>query len=447
MVRVHNGRVLVCSSPLTLTHSATQGNGFTCTVINASSGSVTLDSGIVTTSGVNTLTSGQMADIYCVTYSAGTVVYAWMSGPVAAPVPGQVIGVIVGTVTYTSVTLTWSAPVSGGAPTAYIVQYRATGTSTWTAQASSVTNTTIFGLVAATEYDIQVIAANAGGNGYASAIVNATTPAAPSAPPDQVTGLVTGALSVATITLSWVAPSTGGTVSSYTVQYRVTGQAAWITAATGITALGFTVTGLTASTSYDFQVFAVNSAGNGSPSSIANGATTIAAPGTPTVLTTSAVTQTTATMSWTAPQSGGAVATYTLQYRVTGSGSWTQQMGLTTTSYTITGLAVGTSYDVQVAAVNAGGSSAFTVTTNATTLVAVPGLPTALTAAAANAATNTTQPLSWTAPSAGGPVSSYSVQYSPHGTNTWTSVTGITGTSTTITGLTAGTSTIIRLRL
>jgi hypothetical protein len=67
-------------------------------------------------------------------------------------------------------------------------------------------------------------------------------------------------------------------------------------------------------------------------------------------------------------------------------------------------------------------------------------LPTALTAAAANTATNTTQPLSWTAPSSGGPVTSYSVRYSLHGASSWTTVTGITGTSTTITGLTAGTA-------
>lgn len=437
---VHNGRILVCSSPVTLTHSGTEGSGFVCSIINASSGTVSLDSGITTTSGVNTLSPGQMADIYCVTYSAGTFTYAWTSGPVAAPVPGQVLGVSVGAVTYSSVALSWSAPVAGGTPSTYIVQYRVTGTSAWTMQSAAVTNTLVFGLSAATEYDFQVIAANAGGNGTASSLVQATTPAAPTLVPGQVTGLTTSAPSNAAITLSWLAPTSGGAVASYTAQYRATGQSGWITAGTGIVSLGFIVTGLTASTEYDFQVYGVNSAGNGSPSSIANGTTTIAAPGTPSGLVTGSVTQTTAPMSWTTPSSGGAVATYTLQYRVTGATSWIQVTGLTSASYTITGLTASTSYDVQVAAVNAGGSSAFTVTTTALTLVSAPGLPGTPTAAAASASTNTTQSLTWAAPTSGGTVATYNVRYGAHPASSWTTLSGITGTSTTVAGLAAGSS-------
>jgi hypothetical protein len=433
----HNGRILVCSQPVTLTHSGTQGSGFSCLVINASSGNVTFDSTIATTSGVSTISAGQIADVYVVTYSAGTKFYAWVSGPVASPYPGQVIGVSVGTVTYTSVAISWSAPVSGGTPTGYIVQYRITGQSTWTALAASVTNAVISGLAASTEYDIEVIAANAGGNGTPSSIVNATTAAIPTQVPGQVTGLSATGPSASTVNLAWSAPISGGAVGSYTAQYRVTGQSSWITAATGVSATNYTVTGLTASTAYDFSVFAVNAAGNGTPSSVANATTTVAAPGTPTALTAGTMTQTTAPVSWTAPSSGGAVTTYTLQYRVTGAGSWTQITGLTVTSTTITGLTAGTQYDLQVAAVNAGGTSAFTATTNATTVVANPGLPTALTL---GTATSTTQPLSWTAPASGGAVATYSVRYSVHAANSWTTVSGISGTSTTITGLTGSTS-------
>jgi hypothetical protein len=433
----HNGRVLVCSSAVTLTHSGTEGSGFSCTIINASSGSVTLDSGIITTSGVSTLSPGQMAELYCVTYSAGTVTYARMSGPLAAPPPGQVTSVVVGAITYSSVALTWSAPASGGAPTGYTVEYRVTGSSAWSTQTTSATSATISGLSPSAEYDIQVLATNAGGNGTASAIVYATTPAAPTSVPGQVTGLAASSPSASSIVLNWVAPSVGGAVGTYTAQYRVTGQAAWITAASGILALTTTIGGLTASTEYDFQVYAVNSAGNGTPSPVTNGTTTIVAPGTPSALTAGAVTQTTAMMSWTAPSSGGPVSSYTLQYRVTGAGAWSQLAGLTATSTTITGLTAGTSYDVQVAAVNAGGTSAFTPTTNAMTVVGLPGTPSGL---IAGVATSGTQPLSWTSSASGGTVATYSVRYSVHGANSWTSVTGITGTSTTIMGLTASTS-------
>ena len=49
-------------------------------------------------------------------------------------------------------------------------------------------------------------------------------------------------------------------------------------------------------------------------------------------------------------------------------------------------------------------------------------------------------PLSWTSPASGGAVSSYSVRWSPHAANVWTTVANISGTSTTITGLTVSTS-------
>ena len=428
----HNGRLLVVSQPVTLTHSPTEGSGFACKVINVSGGVVALDAGIVTTSGVQTLASGQCAEIYALTYSAGSLNLAWVSGPTASPVPGQVTGLVVGTVTYSSVSVTWSIPVMGGTPTSYVVQYRVTGQSPWTTQTVAVANAVIYGLASSTEYDIEVLAYNAGGFGAPSSLVNATTAAAPSAPPGSPTGLVASAPTASSITLNWSAPTAGGSVGSYTAMYRVTGQSTWIVFATGISATAVTVTNLTASTGYDFQVIAVNNAGSSGPSATANGTTTVTAPGTPTALAVGSVTQTTAVLSWTAPIAGGAVASYTLQYRVTGAGSWTQILNLTGTTATLTGLTSGTAYDVQVAAVNSGGTSTFTPTTSASTMLVVPGLPTGVTAGTSTA---TTQTLSWTAPASGGAVATYSLRYSIHAANSWTTVAGITGTATTVTGL------------
>jgi hypothetical protein len=435
---VHNGRILIVSQAgLTLTHSSDEGSGFNCTVVNASSGSVTFDSGVVTTSGINTLASGQMAEVTCATYSGGTLTYAWMSGPLASPVPGQVTSLTTGTITYSTVAITWSAPPSGGAPTSYTVQYRQTGTNPWTSMVATTTSATIFGLAAGTEYDIAVIGSNAGGNGPASAIVNATTAAAPTIVPGQVTGLVTSNSTATTMNLSWSPPTSGGPAGSYTVLYRVTGQSGWITSATNVSGTSETVTGLTASTGYDFSVYAVNSAGNGAQSATATGSTTIMTPGTPVAPTVGTVTQTTVAISWSAPTSGGAVNTYTLQWRVTGGSGWTQQTGITGTSATISGLAANTQYDLQVAAVNAGGTSAFTATVNATTPMVPPGTPTAL---AAGLSTSSTQALSWSAPSSGGAVATYSVRYSVSGLNSWTTTTGIVTTGTTVTGLQRNTS-------
>jgi hypothetical protein len=435
---VHNGCILIVSQPgLTLTHSGNEGSGFNCTVINASSGIITFDGAVVTTSGVNSLAAGQMADVFCATYSGGTATYAWMSGPLASPAPGQVTGLATGTTTYSTVAISWSIPPSGGVPTSYTVQYRQTGTSPWTSMVATTTGAIIFGLAAATEYDIAVIGSNAGGNGPASAIVNATTAAAPTLVPGQVTGLATSAGTATTMILSWSAPSTGGTVGSYTVLYRVTGQSGWITFATNVTGTTETVTGLTSSTGYDFAVCAVNSAGNGAQSATATGITTISAPGTPAALTVGTITQTTAAASWTAPSSGGAVATYTLQWRVTGGSGWSQQTGISGTSVTISGLASNTEYDVQVAAGNAGGTSAFTAIVNAMTLISPPGAPSGLTA---GLSTSSTQALSWSAPSSGGAVATYSLRYSLSGANVWTTITGLTTTGTKVAGLIRNTS-------
>ncbi|MGH7153605.1 MAG: fibronectin type III domain-containing protein [Acetobacteraceae bacterium] len=74
--------------------------------------------------------------------------------------------------------------------------------------------------------------------------------------------------------LSWSAPSSGGGIpSSYSVQYRVSGTGTWSTASSSVSSTAFTASGLTASTSYDFQVFAVNAGGAGAPSSIVSAST------------------------------------------------------------------------------------------------------------------------------------------------------------------------------
>lgn len=77
---VHNGRILICSQPIVVTPApSAMGSGFACCLINTSVGNVTWGSGITTSSGNSTLASGQAATITCVSYSGGTLVYAWTS--------------------------------------------------------------------------------------------------------------------------------------------------------------------------------------------------------------------------------------------------------------------------------------------------------------------------------------------------------------------------------
>ena len=76
----HNGRILICSQPISLTAVAADlGSGFICTLINVSGGNVTFDGGVTSSSGTSTLSPGQAATLTCTTYSGGSLVYAWMT--------------------------------------------------------------------------------------------------------------------------------------------------------------------------------------------------------------------------------------------------------------------------------------------------------------------------------------------------------------------------------
>jgi hypothetical protein len=76
----HNGRFLICSQAVTITPTlSSMGSGFSCNLINVSAGNITLNGAITTSSGISILTPGQAASLSCVTYSGGTLVYAWIS--------------------------------------------------------------------------------------------------------------------------------------------------------------------------------------------------------------------------------------------------------------------------------------------------------------------------------------------------------------------------------
>lgn len=178
--------------------------------------------------------------------------------------PGQVTGLAAGTPTSSTVPLTWNAPASGGAPTDYVVEYKLSASPTWLVFSdgtSTATSTTVTGLSADSSYDFRVKATNALGDGAYSNTVTATTAAA-LAPPGNVTGLE--AIDVASnfVSLIWIAPSTGGAVATYVVEYKASASPTWIEFSLEPTTAE-TVTGLAATTSYDFRVKARNAAGDG----------------------------------------------------------------------------------------------------------------------------------------------------------------------------------------
>lgn len=244
----------------------------------------------------------------------------------------------------------------------------------------------------------------------------------------------------------WSTPSSDGgfPISDYVVQYRTTaGPGSWQTFSDGTsTTTEATVTGLTNGTSYDFQIAAVNSQGQGSFSSAIT-----AIPGTvpsAPVNVTGAPSGTQAVLNWSAPTSTGgyAITDYVVQYRTSaGPGSWnTFNDGTSTnTTATVTGLTNGTSYDFRVAAKNSRGTGDYSAPITPVWGATVPGAPLSPTSTAGN----TQVVVSWAAPASNGgtPITDYIIEYRT-GSASWS--TFADGTSTartaTVTGLTNGTS-------
>lgn len=165
----------------------------------------------------------------------------------------------------TTLTVTWTAPSASGsygAAAGYNLRYSPSGAGNWTVVAGVTSVCTLTGLTAATAYDVQVQATNAGGSsawsGTGTATTAALTPNAPAiasvvAPPD---GTVTK------LAVTWSTPSADATHSAATgfdLRYSPSGAGSWTTV-TGVTS-PYTITGLSGASAIDVQVRATNTAG------------------------------------------------------------------------------------------------------------------------------------------------------------------------------------------
>jgi hypothetical protein len=150
---------------------------------------------------------------------------------------------------------------------------------------------------------------------------------------------------------------------------------------------------------------------------------------TPANLAAANITQTGATISWAAVT--GATG-YSLQYKLSTASAYTTVTS-TSTSYTLTGLTAGATYNYQVATTCSGATSAYSITASFTTTAATQtcSAPSNITAASI---TQTSATISWAAATG---AASYKVQYKLSTATTYTTVTAST-TSYSLTSLTAG---------
>ena len=270
------------------------------------------------------------------------------------------------------VSLTWDTPLydGGSVVTGYQYRYQMSGGnwSDWTASSPALSRAvTISNLTNDSDYNFEVRAQNAIGDGAVatdSAMPMSTVPGTP-------TGLGSTSIGPNEIMLTWntVAGATG-----YELQRRVNGES-WVML-TGVTGTAHTDSGLTPSTSYDYEVRATNASG----SSPWSGAVTLetAAPQEPAAPTLSAsATNFTITLTWTAPNDGGAAIThYEIQSSPDGS-TWTTlvpEKGATATMHEDMNLMGGTVKHYRIRAVNSVGNGAWSTAVMANVAPAAPVL-------------------------------------------------------------------------
>ena len=195
-----------------------------------------------------------------------------------------------------------------------------------------------------------------------------------SAIPSAPTGLSATATSASAIALSWsaVTPPANCTISSYNI-YRSTisgfTPASANLVASGVTGATYSNTGLAVSTTYYYVVEAVDADGSSGPSTQASATTQTGAgscsavPSAPTGVTATAASSSAIGLNWTAvtPPANCTIGSYNVYGSTTGgftpgAGNLIAS-GLTSTSYSHTGLSAATTYYYVVEALDSFGSS------------------------------------------------------------------------------------------
>lgn len=190
--------------------------------------------------------------------------------------------------------------------------------------------------------------------------------------PGAVTNLQPGTPTSTTQPLTWDAPSTGTSPFTYQVAYRLgASTGAFTNFGSPVSGTSATVTGLTASTAYDYQVTPINSVGPGTAAvlnDVSTASPTATAPGAPAAPTATAG-DGTVSATWAAPTSNGGSAI--LEYRLRWNGGAPVEMGDADLSGSMPA-ANGTAGTLEVSARNAIGWGDWSPASNSVTPQAAP---------------------------------------------------------------------------
>ena len=166
-------------------------------------------------------------------------------------------------ITYNSATLNWTA-VAG--VNSYNINYRISGTSTWTSLTSATNSKSITALAASSNYEFQI--QSDCGNNNTSVFTSSALFSTPAPPCNAPTALSSSGITYNSASINW----TGfAGASSYVLKYRIIGAATWTIV--NPTTTSYSLTGLTSSANYEVKV--QSDCGNSNVSSFTSTATFI----------------------------------------------------------------------------------------------------------------------------------------------------------------------------
>src|SRR5207245_2686833 len=261
-----------------------------------------------------------------------------------------------------SITLVWATAADEGGVTGYRVERWAGAECASFTQVATPPGTTYSdtGVAPGTSYSCRVKAVDAAGNVSAASPVASATTSADTTPPSAPANLTATAASATRINLTWTASTDDVGVTGYRVERCTGAECSTFTQVATPTGTSYSDTGLAPSTSYSYQVKAVDAAGNVSTASATATASTPAdttPPSAPAKLTVTAASATQISLTWAASTDDVGVTGYQVE-RCPGAecATFTPVATPPGTTYSDTGLSPSTSYTYQVRAVDAAGN-------------------------------------------------------------------------------------------
>jgi len=361
--------------------------------------------------------------------------------PINTP-PTQPGALSASAVTSNSATVSWgaSSDVDGDQIT-YQVEYRQSGGGLWTPGGSTTgTSQPLSGLNSNTSYDVKVTPNDGTEDGIQRETQNLFQTTAVNTPPTQPGALSASAVTSSSATVSWGASSdVDGDQITYQVEYRQNGALPW-TSGGNTTLTSRPLSGLNSNQSYDVRVTPNDGTEDGTERMALSLFLTDAVntpPTQPGALSASAVTTSSAMISWGASSDvDGDSITYRVEYRHNGTAPWTSGGSTSGTSQPLSGLDSKTSYDVRVIPNDGTEDGTERMALNLFQTDNTP--PTQPGALSASVVTTSSATVSWGASSdADGDSITYRVEYRHNSTAPWTSGGSTSGTSQPLSGLDA----------